>query len=122
MAADEAGACLVSIHDLRAVDVDAFVALHAAVALPLLQACGARASTVLVTEAAANTFQRLPVRTGQSLLVSLSTFADVEALTDARTRIARSYALRDRASDDLLPAFMSRPEVLRLLPVAASQR
>jgi NIPSNAP len=109
-------ACLVLIHDLRG--VDAFAAHFTTRAMPQLNACGALAATLLLTESATNTFTRLPVRVDDRVLVCIAVFADVAAI-DACLAQLRQNEMRDDAPDDLLPAFMRRPEVLRLIATEA---
>jgi hypothetical protein len=113
-------AYLVVVHDLRSVDPATFASHYVAVELPLLREQGARTSALFVTEAAINTFDRLPVRTDGSVLVSISRFDNVDAIDRVVSRMRRWNPLRDQAADALLPAFMRRPEILRLVPTETS--
>jgi hypothetical protein len=118
--AERSSTYFVVIHDLRSVDPAAFAAHYVAVELPLLQEQGARTSKLFATELALNTFDRLPVRTNESVLVCVSRFDDVDAIDRVVSRMRRWNPLRDQAPDALLPAFMRRPEILRLAPTEAS--
>ncbi len=97
---------------MRGVDPERF-AEHAATWTP---PDAVRVAT-FVTEPAANTFPRLPVRTDESVVVSMFRFGDRDAMDRA---LRRATALRDTAPDALLAAFMRAPEVLRLEPTGGS--
>lgn len=60
------------------------------------------------------------MRGDERVLVCFARFASVDALDAAIRAIGPANALRDRAPDALLPAFMRRPEVLRLVPTGGS--
>lgn len=117
---ERSSAYLVVVHDLRSVDPAAFAGHYMAVELPLLQEQGARTWKLFVTEPTLNAFDRMPVRTDESVLVCISRFKHVDAIDRVVSRMRRWNSLRDRAPDALLPAFMRRPEILRLVPTEAS--
>jgi hypothetical protein len=119
-AVERGGTYLVVVHDLRSVDPAAFADHYLTVELPLLQEQGARTSKLFVTEQKPNTYDRLPVRTDESVLVCISRFDHVDAIDRVVSRMHRWNPLRDQAPDALLPAFMRRPEILRLVPTEAS--
>ena len=118
--AAEPGAWLVLIHDLRGVNADAFVRQVRDVGLPFLVARGATATGLLVTESSADAFTRLPIRVGDSVVVTFARFADAAAMDGCLDAWKQSQPLRGCAADALLPAFMRKPEVLRLVPTARS--
>ncbi len=57
---------------------------------PALEAAGASVAGWMVTEAAVNTFPRLPVREGEQVLVWVGRFADVTAYADYLLRAERA--------------------------------
>lgn len=118
--AGESGAWLVLIHDVRHVDVERFVALFDAFGRPALETGGATSVATFVSEPATNTFERLPARTDESVLVAMARFVDIVALDAALGTWRRSNPLREHACDDLLPAFMRSVEAVRLMPTARS--
>ena len=110
------GIVRIAIHRLRDVDPDAFATFFATVMAPGIAHAGGFVVATLTTEAAANTFPRLPVREHDPVFLWIAHFPD-EAAERAFTR--RWNALqgwRDGIVDTLLPALMQKPEVLRLAP------
>jgi hypothetical protein len=83
------------------------------------RAAGARVLGAFATEASANTFPQLPVREAERVFVW---FASPGPTGAGRFLEAwrRRTGWRDAAGDPLLPAFMRKPEVLRLQPTARS--
>jgi len=84
---------------------------------PLLAQAGARAQGWYVTEPSENTFARLPVRTGEQVLVGLALFDDAQALAQlaGSGRWARQVA-------PLLQPFLAQrpPQAMRLAPTPRS--
>lgn len=110
------GIVRIAIHRLRGVDPDAFATFFATVMTPGIAHAGGFVVATLTTEAAANTFPRLPVREHDPVFLWIAHFPD-EAAERAFTR--RWNALqgwRDGITDTLLSALMQKPEVLRLAP------
>lgn len=98
---------------------DGFLAFYERVVDPALRATGAPALATLVTESAANTYPRLPVRAGERVLVRLATFLDRAAHDRHLSALARSPAWRLATME--LDGALSRPvETLRLTPTARS--
>jgi hypothetical protein len=96
-----------------------FAAFFARVMRPQIEADGARILATFATEASPNTFPALPVRERDRVFVW---FADAGARGEAAF-LARHHARsgwRDTAGEALLPAFMRKPEVLRLTQTARS--
>jgi hypothetical protein len=84
-----------------------------------LAASGAPPVAVLVTEPAVNTFPRLPVREGETVLVWIATWDDAAACD--RHAAAAASAPAWRAAITALAPHLRRPlEVLRLAPTARS--
>lgn len=108
-----------TIHHLDAAALDGFAAFHARSVDPVLRRVGAPALATLVTERAANTYPRLPVREGESVLVRLAAFFDRAAYDRHRDALKRSAAWREASAE--LGRRVARPsEELRLTPIARS--
>ncbi|MBJ3811926.1 NIPSNAP family protein [Streptomyces flavofungini] len=88
--------------------------------LPVLQSTGPAPLAVLTTEAAPNTFTRLPVRTGENVAVVLTSYPDERA---QRRHVAEVRA-HPVARDEVLPGIerkqIAAPQVLRLAPTGRS--
>jgi hypothetical protein len=82
---------------------------------PPIEADGATILATFVSETSPNTFPRLPVREQDRVFVWLAC-SGPGFLERWRSRTG----WRDGASEALLPAFMQKPEVLRLRPTARS--
>lgn len=108
-----------TIFHLDAPAEDGFLDFHDRVVDPALRAAGAPALATLVTETAANTYPRLPVRAGERVLVRLAAFLDRAAYDRHLAALSRSPAWRLASAG--LEAVLSRPaETLRLAPTARS--
>jgi hypothetical protein len=95
---------------------DALLALCRDTVSGLLVQSGARALGWYVTEPAPNNFPRLPVRTGEQVLVSLALFDNLAALDAAAT-----CGAWDRLTEVLREPGLLRPaDILRLAPTACS--
>jgi NIPSNAP len=116
---DAPGVLRVSIHNLRAVDPAAFADFFERAMRPGIERAGASVLARLQTETAENTFPRLPVREGESVFVWLAAFPDPAAEREFGARLAAERGWRDDVPEAVLPALMSRPEVVRLEPVRA---
>lgn len=83
---------------------------------PTLQRGGARHLAWYSTEASPNTFARLPVHTGEHVLLGLALFSDATALQ----AFADSGAWARDVAPGLAPWLARAPEMLRLQPTARS--
>jgi hypothetical protein len=106
------GAVVIGVHRLDRPD-DPLPARFRAELAPRLAAAGLMPVAVLVTEPAANSFPRLPVREGETVLVWFAVLPDPSA-ADASLAGAR----RDPA---LQPLFADPLQILRLQPTARSR-
>ncbi|MCM2576685.1 NIPSNAP family protein [Streptomyces meridianus] len=111
----------VTIHRLgSAAALEDFVGFHEDRVRPLLAGAGSPPAACFRTEAAENTFPRLPVRTGEHVFVEVSVFADADHHEKHRARLA-SLTVWQR---DVLPELAGRltgpSEVLRLSPTGRS--
>jgi hypothetical protein len=71
--------------------------------VPLLRENGAALLGYYVTEAAENTYPRLPLRTGENVLVWIASFADEAAYALFKPRLAASDAWKPKEVLELLP-------------------
>jgi len=110
------GLIRIAIHRLRDVDPAAFEEAFATRLQPAIVAAGGRVTATLVTETAANTFPRLPVREHDPVFVWIARFPDEAAERAFTRRLNAASGWRDGLADAVLPAFMQKPEVLRLVP------
>lgn len=114
------GVIAARIHYLDAPLVDAFAAFFETQMRPRIQADGARLLARFVTETSANNFPALPIRDREHVFVWFARFDDEAAERAFAERASASSGWRDTATDTLLPAFMRKPEVLRLAPAEHS--
>ncbi|HWU13788.1 MAG TPA: hypothetical protein VN157_07225, partial [Caulobacter sp.] len=84
---------------------------------PALEAAGASVAGWMVTEAAENSFPRLPVREGESVLVWIGRFADADAFAEYLARAERA-GLGDGFGQVSRRGVIQR---LRLAPTARSR-
>ena len=114
-----AGLYVAEIHHLDEPAEAGFLELFEASVEPALRAAGSSPVATLVTESSRNTFTRLPVREGESVLVRVARFADAAAYDRHRAALAASPAWR--AAAEALEGRLRRPvEVLRLAPTDRS--
>lgn len=110
------GLVRVTIYRLRDVDPAAFAQLFAARIQPLIEAAGGHVVATMATEAAVNTFPRLPVREHDPVFLWIGRFSDEAAERAFTRKWAATRGWRDGIADAVLPALMQKPEVLRLTP------
>ncbi|MEV0036202.1 NIPSNAP family protein [Streptomyces sp. NPDC050804] len=88
--------------------------------VPLLRQTGPAPFAVLTTETAANTFPRLPVRTGENVVALFTSYPNENAhrrhLADAMAR----PLVRDEILPDIERAQTAAPQLLRLAPTVRS--
>ena len=111
----------VTIHDLApGVDADDAAALFEQRVAPVLRGTGAEPVAVYVTEAAENDFPALPVRTGESVLVSVARFDRAEDLRQHERELRRSRVWQRDVGPALGVLSRARPQRLRLAPTPRS--
>ena len=101
------------------VDMD-FLEFFAAQLLPAVSAAGARVLATYSTEYAANTWPRLPVRTGEHVFAWFARFDDPAAWTAYREALVAQPQWRDIAVR-LAHRLQGPPQVLRLSPTPRSR-
>jgi hypothetical protein len=118
-AARSAGTLLAFVHYLDDALVAPFAAYFAQHMAPRVAEAGADLLATFVTETSANTFPQLPVREKARVFVW---FASPNGGDDERFLRAwhAQSGWRDGAAETLLPAFMRKPEILRLAPTVRS--
>lgn len=116
----EAPLVTASIYYLGGVHTDAFTAFFEATLRPQIVSLGARPFATLVTEASANNFPALPVRDQEHAFIWLGAWDNDEAFNAFRSGFAAMSGWRDKATEELMPALMRKPELLRLRHTAAA--
>ncbi len=113
------GLALAFIHYLDEPLIQPFTEHFDRVVRPQVSAVGGRVLAAFATEASPNTFPQLPVREKDRVFVW---FAQPGPGGEAGFLDAwrRRSGWRDAAGEALLPAFMRKPEMLRLTPTARS--
>lgn len=110
-----AGETLAFIHYLAAPQVETFTGFFENRLRREAEAVGLTVVGTFVTEAAANSFPRLPVREGERVFVWFA-----EGRSGALEAFRARSGWRDDAPETLLPALMRKPELLRLEPTPRS--
>lgn len=88
---------------------------------PVLTSTGAPVIAAFETEPATNTFQRLPVRDSETVLIWLAAFQETRQYDDHVTALRHSPDWRKHAPPDILRQFSRKAEVLKLTPTPRSQ-
>ena len=114
------GVVRLTLHYLGAVDALRFAEFFEAHCATRIAAHGVPILGRFVSETSANNFPRLPVRAGENVFAWLVRVASVTAELRLSEALAADSGWRDTAPDQLLPALMRKPEVLRLTPTASS--
>ena len=108
------GVLRVAIHSLNGVAPARFAEFFDTTYSPLVRSCGASVSARLASEAAPNNFPKLPIR-ATSVFVWCAHFQDVAAESAFSARLHAASGWRDKVQEEVLPALVSKPEVLRLV-------
>ena len=109
-----------TIYYLGSADATQFALFFERVVLPQLAAAGAQPIARLVTEEAPNNFPRLPVREHDRAFIWFTRWANLPAEIEFVARFSALSGWRDSAPESVLPAFMRKPERLRLMPTSRS--
>jgi NIPSNAP len=112
------GVLRASVRSLSGVDALAFARWFDERAVPLITECGADAAARYVSEHEENNFAALPVR-DDAVFVWFAQFPDVQAERAFGRALAAQTGWRDDCPAEILPALMRKPEVLRLVALAA---
>ena len=107
------------IHYLGSADAPQFASYFNQAVLPHFAAMGVQPIAQLISHDAANNF-RLPIREHETVFVSFARWNSLAEEEDCARRVAALSGWRDAAPESLLPAFMRKPERLRLVPTARS--
>ena len=111
---------LIGIHYLGSVDETIFGAFFDRAMRPVIEAAGATVIGELASERRPNNFTALPVRDDR-VFTWISRVADEVAMHAVFDRLRSTSGWRDGASEACLPAFMRKPEFLRLRSTSESQ-
>jgi hypothetical protein len=118
----QSGALIVtSIHYVESAAMEEFVRFFEEAMRPTLAATGAPVLASFNTEAATNTFPRLPVREGEGILIWLASFRDAEQYDEHVEALHNGPDWREHAPPAVLRQFARKPEVLLLAPTPRSQ-
>ncbi|GAB2950440.1 NIPSNAP family protein [Micromonospora polyrhachis] len=88
--------------------------------VPTLAGVGPAPLAMLVTEPAANTFPRLPVRTGENVAVLVTSYPDDAAYRQHLAAVRDQPAVRGGLSPQLTAMQARPPQILRLRPTSRS--
>jgi len=110
-----------NIHYVESSAIENFAQFFEKTMNPMLMNTGAHVITAFVTEAATNTFPRLPVREGETVFIWLAAFRDARHFEEHVAVLRDSPDWRKHAPQDVLRQFSRKPEVLRLAPTPRSQ-
>jgi hypothetical protein len=110
-----------NIHYVDSSALESFAQFFEKTMNPTLTITGAHVIAAFETEAARNTFSRLPVREGETVLIWLAAFRDTRQFEEHVMALRDSPDWRKHAPQDVLRQFSRKPEVLRLAPTPRSQ-
>jgi hypothetical protein len=115
------GIVLATIYSFAAPVDPAFLAFYDAAVVPALTAAGARWLGLFATEHSSNNFPRLPLREGENVMVSFSSFRDLDAYHHYMSVLGRNSRWRTEIYPELLRRLHGHPQLLRLAPTTRSQ-
>jgi hypothetical protein len=110
-----------NIHYVDCCAIENFAQFFEKTMNPTLTITGANVIAAFETEAAINTFSRLPVREGETVFIWLAAFRDARHFEDHVAVLHDSPDWRKHAPQDVLRQFSRKPELLRLAPTPRSQ-
>ena len=110
-----------NIHYVDSSALESFAQFFEKTMNPTLTITGAHVIAAFETEAARNTFSRLPVREGETVLIWLAAFRDTGQFEEHVMALRDSPDWRKHAPQDVLRQFSRKPEVLKLAPTPRSQ-
>lgn len=110
-----------AIYYLGTVDPAQFVKAFEESIRPHLAALGVQPIARLVSLEATNNFPRLPIREADRVFVWFDRWPDAAAQEEFVAKLAVSSGWRNSIPESVLPAFMRKPERLRLAPTARSE-
>jgi hypothetical protein len=111
---------VITIHYIGAVDSSAFAQAFDQAVLPELVTAGVNPLARLVSEEAPNDFPRLPVREHERVFAWLARWTSLAQADAFATKLSARNGWRDSLPEAVLPAFMRKPERLRLTATAKS--
>jgi hypothetical protein len=109
-----------TIHYLGKADPDACLGFFESHLRPIYEAAGAPVQAVLVSAREPNNYPRLPIREDERVLVWLTRFATAADEERFDRAVSQTSGWRDQTPEALLPAFMRKPELVRLAPTRRS--
>jgi hypothetical protein len=115
------GLVVVNLHYVDSSAIGGFAQFFEKTMIPVLTNTGAHILAAFETEAAANTFSRLPVRERESVFIWLAAFRDSRQFEEHVTALRDLPDWRKDAPQDVLRQFSRKPEVLKLAPTPRSK-
>lgn len=115
------GLVVATLHHLPTPIEDGFLAFFDQVVAPALVAAGASIAATFVTEHSPNNFPRLPLREGENVFVSFSTFANLTTYHQFMTTLGRNPDWRGEIFPALRRRLQAPAQTLRLAPTSRSQ-
>jgi hypothetical protein len=109
-----------TIYYLEGVESQAFSHFFDRTMLPQLAAAGVYPIARLISEESPNNYRRLAIRGGDRVFVWLGRWTSESAAGSFAAHEPLASGWRDAAPEALLPAFMRKPERLRLAPTRRS--
>ena len=110
-----------NIHYVDSSAIGGFARFFEKTMIPVLTNTGGHVVAAFETEAAANTFARLPVREGETVFIWLAAFRDTRQFEEHVTALRDLPDWRKHAPQDVLRQFSRKPEVLKLAPTPRSK-
>ena len=112
---------VVNIHYVTNSALEEFANFFEQMMKPRLAETGAHVIASFRTEAAPNTFPKLPVREGETVFVWLAAFKDMDRYRQHLTTLRGGPDWREHASETIFRQLARKPEVLLLSPSPHSQ-
>jgi NIPSNAP len=110
-----------NIHYVDSFALESFVRFFEKTMKPVLTKTGAQVIAAFETETGKNTFSKLPVREGETVLIWFAAFRDAMQFDNHVKAFRSSPDWRKNSPQDVLRQFSRKPEVLRLAPTPRSQ-
>jgi len=120
VASSSSGVVSVMIYYLGSVDAQEFAKFYNDAVMERLTDVHAHMLAQYITEEAPNNFPKLPVRDKERVFAWIGHWNKIEELDAFLDQFHTFDGWRDTAPETLYPAFMRKPEILRLKPTAAS--
>lgn len=115
------GVILSTIYSLAPGAAGGFIEFFRQSVAPVIERASGRLDAVFETEPAANSFPRLPVRAGETVVVTFVSYPDATAYAEAVGHLSRQADWRDRIKPSLNEYLWRAPEEAMLVPTRQSR-